>query len=49
MEDVKSKIKYQISKLQKAQSGKGTKAQRRIKTLCLSASVPAAFSLILHF
>jgi len=36
-------------KLQKAQSGKGTKAERRTKTLCLSASVPAAFSLILIF
>jgi len=35
--------------LTKAQSGKGTKAQRRTKTLCLSASMPAAFSLILQF
>ena len=34
-------IKNQISKLQKAQSGKGTKKDKN--------SVPAAFSLILHF
>ncbi len=40
----KLKIKNQNYKKHKV-----AKAQRRTKTLCLSASVPAAFSLILHF